>query len=288
MKWHCNLFETIRLIEGEANVLVFSDLGKQFTYRQLVKTWIANLRMDYPFCLLTMDGREVAAKELNILSLAGGTMDFFKDKHHAKQLVELMKFELEHSPELIAIFTDLQTELEKAFEQWVVEFEGVELQPSIETIQFEQLIKLAPIEVRPTTGKVMGAFEYQLFLLKSWLHLTHNKKTNVCFYDFPENELNPFEVKELFNVAKSHNCTVVCLTTCRQVIDQTELSSLHFIQPNGDRYPIEQLHEELKLFHTDPPDVLESFAKSLAYHDFRKDYNMLDPKWREFLLSRTC
>lgn len=288
MKWHSNLFETIPLVAGEVNVIVFADLEKQFAYRQLVKAWVANLRMDYPFCLLTIDGREVPAKELNVLSIHGGSIDFFKDKYHAKQLIELMKFELENSPELIQVFHNLQAELEKAFEQWIVEFDGVELQPSTETISFEQLIKLAPIEVRSVTGEPIGAFDYQSFLLKSWLHLAHNKKTNVCLYDFPENELNTLELKKVFDFAENHACTMICLTTSHRVVKHMELSNIHFIQSSGERYSIELLHEELKLFYTDAPELLKSFTKTLAYCDFHGDYLMLDPKWQEFLLSRTC
>ncbi|MBT2582937.1 hypothetical protein [Planococcus sp. ISL-109] len=288
MNWHSNLFETIPLVEGEVNVIVFADLEKQFAYRQLVKHWTAHQRMDYPFCLLTINGREVPAKEINVLSMHGGGMEFFKDKHHAKQLLELMKFELENSPELIQVFTLLQVELEKAFEQWVVEFDGVELQPSTEMVSFEQLIKLAPIEVRSATGEPIGAYEYQSFLLKSWLHLVHNKKTNVCFYDFPENELNKSELKELFDFANSQGCTMICLTTSQRVINHVGISNVHLIRHTGERYMIETLYEELKLFFSDAPESLESFAKSLAYSDFHEDYTMLDPKWREFLISRTC
>jgi hypothetical protein len=288
MKWHSNLFETIALAKGEVNVIVFADLEKQFAYRKLVKAWTAHLRMEHPFCLLTMDDREVPAKELNVLTMHGGSMDFFKDRHHAKQLLELMKFELENSPDLIQVFNELQVQLEKAFEQWIIEFEGVELQPSTEIISFEQLIKLAPIEVRSIKGDSMGAYEYQSFLLKSWLHLVHNKNTNVCFYDFPENELNKAELNKLFDFAEKQDCTLICLTTSKQVINLAGLRNIHLIKANGERYPIETLYEEVKLFFSDTPDLLESFAKNLAYSDFQEDYKMLDPKWREFLLSRTC
>lgn len=288
MNWHSNLFETIPLVEGQVNVIVFADLEKQFAYRQLVKAWTAHQRMDYPFCLLTVNGREVPAKETNILSMHGGSMDFFKDKQHAKQLLELMKFELENSPELIEVFNVLQIELEKAFEQWIVEFDGIELQPSTEMVSFEQLIKLAPIEVRSVTGEAIGAYEYQSFLLKSWLHLVHNKNTNVCFYDFPENELNQSELKELFHFANSQECTMICLTTNQRILNHVGLSNVHLIRHTGERYTIENLYEELNLFFSDAPESLESFAKSLAFSDFLEDYGMLDPKWREFLLSRTC
>ncbi|ANU10861.1 hypothetical protein A1A1_01393 [Planococcus antarcticus DSM 14505] len=288
MKWHSNLFEVIPLVEGEVNVIAFADLEKQFAYRQLVKSWSAHQRMDYPFCLLTIEGREVAAKELNILSLQGGGLEFFKDKHHAKQLIELMKFELENSPELLEVFTVLQGELEKAFEQCVVEFEGMELQPSTELISFEQLIKIAPIEVRTVSDEPMGAYQYQSFLLKSWLHLVHNKATNVCFYDFPENELNKSELKELFQFATSQACTMICLTTSPQVINQVGLSNVHLIKRTGERYSIETLHEELKLFFEDTPESLKSLAKNLAYSDLHEEYIMLDQKWWEFLTSRMC
>lgn len=288
MKWHSNLFETIPLVKGEVNVIAFANSNKQFAYRQLAKSWSGSQRMDYPFCLLTIEGREVAAKEINILSLQGGGLDFFKDKHHAKQLIELMKFELENSPELLEVFTVLQRELEKAFEQWIVEFDGLELQPATEAVSFEQLMKLAPIEVRPLSDEPMGAYQYQSFLLKSWIHLVHNKATNVCFYDFPENELNDSEQKELFQFVKSQGCTMICLTTSPQVINQVGLSNVHLINQTGERYAIEILNEELKLFFEDTSESLESVAKNLAYSDLHKEYTMLDPKWQEFLNSRIC
>lgn len=149
-------------------------------------------------------------------------------------------------------------------------------------------MKLAPIEVRSRTGKPIGAYEYQSFLLKSWLHLAHNKTTNVSFYDFPENELNQSELEEFFNFIKTQDCTMIGLTTSHRVVNQVGLPNIHLIKSSGERYDIEGLYEELKLFYSEAPEELEIFTKNLAFSDFHEDYVMLDPKWKKFLLSRTC
>lgn len=286
MRLHSNIFSTIPLVKNEVNVIVFEDLKKQFQFRELVRTWMTNPNMDFPYLIISIDGQNAVPKDLNLLTLNAGNLYFFKDKQQSKQLLELVKFEIENSPELLVVFSNLLQEIENVLGQVIIEFEGVEIHHVLEGLTIESLLKLVRLDLHIPGGKALGIFEYQMFLLRSWVYLSHNRITNVCFYDFPENELEEREIHELFEFANASDCTLICLTTNFQVMNQVSIKNIHFIKSNGDRYEIENLYQELVLFFDEPEVSLVKITKNLAIRDFYQNLDFLDPKWKDFLLSR--
>lgn len=285
MKWHSNLFQPIPLVRNSVNFIVFECMQQQFRFRELLSNWLQNQQMEYPYFLFTIEGIEVTTKDLNLLMFSGGDLSYFKSKEEVKQLTQLVKFEIENTPYLLDIYATLLRDITKAFEQMTVIFQQFEIEFATEAVSFEQLLKLVQVNVSRETGEPLSILEYREFLLDSWLHLVHNKNTNVCIFNFPENELDQKECKQLFTRLNEQDCTMICLTSNPFLLELVEHKNIHLIKATGSRYEIELLFEDLKLFQLDAPCGIEELTKKLAIQDFFHDTALLDETWRTFLSS---
>lgn len=285
MKWHSNLFQPIPLVRNSVNFIVFERMQQQFRCRELLNNWLQNQQMEYPYFLFTIEGIEVTIKDLNVLMLSGGDLSFFKSKEDLKQLSQLVKFEIENTPHLLDIYSTLLRDITKAFEQMTFTFQQFEIEFATEEVSVEQLLKLVQLKVSSETGGPLSILEYRKFILDSWFHLVHNKNTNVCIFNFPENELDQNECEQLFNRLNEQECTIICLTSNPYLLELVEHRNIHLIKSTGSRYEIELLFEDLKLFQLDAPFEIEQLTKKLAVQDFFHDTALLDETWRTFLTS---
>lgn len=285
MKWHSNLFQPISLVENNINFIVFESMQQQFECRELLNNWLQNQQMEYPYFLFTIDNIEVTIKSLNLLLLCGGDLSLFKSKEDVKQLTQLVKFEIENTPFLLDIYATVLNDITKAFDQMTFAFKGIDIEFSTEALSIEQILKLVQVNVSNKVGDRLSIFEYRKFLIESWLYLVHNKNTNVCIYNFPENELDRKEIEQLFVAINDNSCTVICLTSNPYFLELVDHQNIHLIKSTGARYNIELLYDELHLFSMDAPCEIEQLTKKLAVQDFFHDTALLDEKWRIFLKS---
>ncbi|OCS89020.1 hypothetical protein [Caryophanon latum] len=290
MKWHCSVFDEISIVRNEVNFLLFQDAQQQFSVRQLLNKWLNNEQMEYPYFIFTIDQLDMPSTNLNTLVINSGELDFFKEKERVKQLQQFIKFEIENTEQLLQTYRQLRQQLELSFHQLTVSWQSYEIEFSLEDVTFEQIMRLATVHVSYENEEKLKVVDYRKFLLQISKRLNYNKRTSICFYHFPENELTRNEFFELLQQVDGEDCTIICITSNVSFLEAVPLRNIHLIKSTGARYDIEVLHDQIQLFAdelrvTQMSISPEQLAKKLAIHDFFGDFTLLDERFREFLES---
>src|SRR5699024_9098436 len=115
------------------------------------------------------------------------------------------------------------------------------------------------------------------------LNLT--EKEPILIISFPESDLGRRDYDVFINSLKKLNITTLAFSNDPLFITAASPENIFMINKNGGLYDIIKLINEIKIFNLWKGEDLILASKRIAYQDFIKDYLLLEPKMKEFLLS---
>ena len=110
------------------------------------------------------------------------------------------------------------------------------------------------------------------------------KEFFICLL-FPENSINFQEFYDLLDYLRKLNMTVLVITNEELFFRETQIEDeVILINRFFEKYDINALKHEYKLFYG---DIEQKKLLQLAFLDFRENYNLIDSRLKDFLLSKS-
>src|SRR5690606_16145509 len=114
------------------------------------------------------------------------------------------------------------------------------------------------------------------YLIKSLLDMNQLEKEVFLLISFPETDVGREDFAEVIHLLKMFNVTTLVITSQRDFLTAANEDCIFLVEKSGIFYDIIELRRELLAFQlVDPEESLE-VAKSLSFHDYIKDYYLLD------------
>lgn len=278
MKIISNQVTSLNLCQGKCNFLLFESSTKEFELRQLVKKWTINKLDENDRFFIVKKEKELLVKDVELLELYGGNLE----KIQPKLLQQWLKYKILNEDIYFEKVQTLQLEMEKfcldvGFE--IGDFE-VEILPPEQMV--DSILKVCSIEVNSVAKSSTGSYTRLTFDL--WSSVIFSNKPKLVIYYYPENDGMEKEAQSFLRQLEEVGITTICFTKSVELSKNFPLEQTYLIKENGDKYDIKDLHGQISSFfgenYLHSMDIIE-----LAYRDFMEQFNLLDEKYMQFLLS---
>ena len=162
---------------------------------------------------------------------------------------------------------------------------SVEFQHNEKTIL--NLIKSLEIIIEFNEEEYIPNYSIRQFLINTLLKLNHTGKKPVLFISYPETDIGFGEIDHVINLLQELQITTIVLSAKYSFLTVASDHQLYLVHKNGSFYDILGLRKELKAFEIISENSSKELVRSIALYDFHKDYDLLNKKVKDFLLSNT-
>ena len=286
MKITSSFINEINLSDKAVHTIIFKNTKHQMKFRyKLNQYFIRKQEVDKYVNLVDEYYKKKDARSFYFVNLNFSAVYAATEKSTDQLIKKVLTHHLNHNPELINLYQKVVHSIEEFLSNINLEYHDIDLEFEITDKVISNMLKAIKVHIDYQDEELVSNNEVRKLLISSLLDLNMTEKEVFILINYPEGEMAKDSYCDFINYLKRLNVTVVILTSAPEFINWMDNDKLFLINESGHKYDIIKLKQELLEFKYVNEKSSKLVANKLAYHDFMKDYMLLDPKYRYFLES---
>ena len=276
---------SVPIKENKINIISFENKEKM---RELIKYFIKleNTKTSTETDLYIVDENlnKVTSKSTNFILFDDILLLSKYDKRIREIIIRYLKFKIEVDDSLFLEYQKSKRNIENFFNDIKIESNGYSLDFFLEDIDIDSIVKKLEIDISFNKDEESRLDIIRLIIDLSMKLEIEKKEFFICLL-FPENSINFQEFYDLLDYLRKLNMTVLVITNEELFFRETQIEDeVILINRFFEKYDINALKHEYKLFYG---DIEQKKLLQLAFLDFRENYNLIDSRLKDFLLSKS-
>lgn len=276
---------SVPIKENKINIISFENKEKM---RELIKYFIKleNTKASTETDLYIVDENlnKVTSKSTNFILFDEILLLSKYDKRIREIIIKYLKFKIEVDDSLFLEYQKSKRNIENFFNDIKIESNDYSLDFFLEDIDIDSIVKKLEIDIFFNKDEESRLDIIRLIIDLSMKLEIEKKDFFICLL-FPENSINFQEFYNLLDYLRKLNMTVLVITNEELFFRETQIEDeVILINRFFEKYDINALKHEYKLFYG---DIEQKKLLQLAFLDFRENYNLIDSRLKDFLLSKS-
>lgn len=271
--------------ENKINIISFENKEKM---RELIKYFIklesTKTSTETDLYIVDENLNKVTSKSTNFILFDDILLLSKYDKRIREIIIRYLKFKIEVDDSLFLEYQKSKRNIENFFNDIKIESNGYSLDFFLEDIDIDSIVKKLEIDISFNKDEESRLDIIRLIIDLSMKLEIEKKEFFICLL-FPENSINFQEFYDLLDYLRKLNMTVLVITNEELFFRETQIEDeVILINRFFEKYDINALKHEYKLFYG---DIEQKKLLQLAFLDFRENYNLIDSRLKDFLLSKS-
>ena len=276
---------TVPIKENKINIISFENKEKM---RELIKYFIklesTKTSTETDLYIVDENLNKVTSKSTNFILFDDILLLSKYDKRIREIIIKYLKFKIEVDDSLFLEYQKSKRNIENFFNDIKIESNDYSLDFFLEDIDIDSIVKKLEIDISFNKDEESRLDIIRLIIDLSMKLEIEKKEFFICLL-FPENSINFQEFYDLLDYLRKLNMTVLVITNEELFFRETQIEDeVILINRFFEKYDINALKHEYKLFYG---DIEQKKLLQLAFLDFRENYNLIDSRLKDFLLSKS-
>ena len=276
---------SVPIKENKINIISFENKEKM---RELIKYFIklesTKTSTETDLYIVDENLNKVTSKSTNFILFDDILLLSKYDKRIREIIIKYLKFKIEVDDSLFLEYQKSKRNIENFFNDIKIESNGYSLDFFLEDIDIDSIVKKLEIDISFNKDEESRLDIIRLIIDLSMKLEIEKKEFFICLL-FPENSINFQEFYDLLDYLRKLNMTVLVITNEELFFRETQIEDeVILINRFFEKYDINALKHEYKLFYG---DIEQKKLLQLAFLDFRENYNLIDSRLKDFLLSKS-
>ena len=276
---------SVPIKENKINIISFENKEKM---RELIKYFIklesTKTSTETDLYIVDENLNKVTSKSTNFILFDDILLLSKYDKRIREIIIKYLKFKIEVDDSLFLEYQKSKRNIENFFNDIKIESNDYSLDFFLEDIDIDSIVKKLEIDIFFNKDEESRLDIIRLIIDLSMKLEIEKKEFFICLL-FPENSINFQEFYDLLDYLRKLNMTVLVLTNEELFFRETQIEDeVILINRFFEKYDINALKHEYKLFYG---DIEQKKLLQLAFLDFRENYNLIDSRLKDFLLSKS-
>ena len=276
---------SVPIKENKINIISFENKEKM---RELIKYFIklesTKTSIETDLYIVDENLNKVTSKSTNFILFDDILLLSKYDKRIREIIIKYLKFKIEVDDSLFLEYQKSKRNIENFFNDIKIESNGYSLDFFLEDIDIDSIVKKLEIDISFNKDEESRLDIIRLIIDLSMKLEIEKKEFFICLL-FPENSINFQEFYDLLDYLRKLNMTVLVITNEELFFRETQIEDeVILINRFFEKYDINALKHEYKLFYG---DIEQKKLLQLAFLDFRENYNLIDSRLKDFLLSKS-
>ena len=276
---------SVPIKENKINIISFENKEKM---RELIKYFIklesTKTSTETDLYIVDENLNKVTSKSTNFILFDDILLLSKYDKRIREIIIRYLKFKIEVDDSLFLEYQKSKRNIENFFNDITIESNGYSLDFFLEDIDIDSIVKKLEIDISFNKDEESRLDIIRLIIDLSMKLEIEKKEFFICLL-FPENSINFQEFYDLLDYLRKLNMTVLVITNEELFFRETQIEDeVILINRFFEKYDINALKHEYKLFYG---DIEQKKLLQLAFLDFRENYNLIDSRLKDFLLSKS-
>ena len=276
---------SVPIKENKINIISFENKEKM---RELIKYFIklesTKTSTETDLYIVDENLNKVTSKSTNFILFDDILLLSKYDKRIREIIIRYLKFKIEVDDSLFLEYQKSKRNIENFFNDIKIESNGYSLDFFLEDIDIDSIVKKLEIDISFNKDEESRLDIIRLIIDLSMKLEIEKKEFFICLL-FPENSINFQEFYDLLDYLRKLNMTVLVITNEELFFRETQIEDeVILINRFFEKYDINALKHEYKLFYG---DIEQKKFVQLAFLDFRENYNLIDSRLKDFLLSKS-
>ena len=276
---------SVPIKENKINIISFENKEKM---RELIKYFIklesTKTSTETDLYIVDENLNKVTSKSTNFILFDDILLLSKYDKRIREIIIKYLKFKIEVDDSLFLEYQKSKRNIENFFNDIKIESNDYSLDFFLEDIDIDSIVKKLEIDIFFNKDHESRLDIIRLIIDLSMKLEIEKKEFFICLL-FPENSINFQEFYDLLDYLRKLNMTVLVLTNEELFFRETQIEDeVILINRFFEKYDINALKHEYKLFYG---DIEQKKLLQLAFLDFRENYNLIDSRLKDFLLSKS-
>ena len=276
---------SVPIKENKINIISFENKEKM---RELIKYFVklesTKTSIETDLYIVDENLNKVTSKSTNFILFDDILLLSKYDKRIREIIIKYLKFKIEVDDSLFLEYQKSKRNIENFFNDIKIESNDYSLDFFLEDIDIDSIVKMLEIDIFFNKDQESRLDIIRLIIDLSMKLEIEKKEFFICLL-FPENSINFQEFYDLLDYLRKLNMTVLVLTNEELFFRETQIEDeVILINRFFEKYDINALKHEYKLFYG---DIEQKKLLQLAFLDFRENYNLIDSRLKDFLLSKS-
>jgi hypothetical protein len=276
---------SVPIKENKINIISFENKEKM---RELIKYFIklesTTTSTETDLYIVDENLNKVTSKSTNFILFDEILLLSKYDKRIREIIIKYLKFKIEVDDSLFLEYQKSKRNIENFFNDIKIESNDYSLDFFLEDIDIDSIVKKLEIDIFFNKDQESRLDIIRLIIDLSMKLEIEKKEFFICLL-FPENSINFQEFYNLLDYLRKLNMTVLVITNEELFFRETQIEDeVILINRFFEKYDINALKHEYKLFYG---DIEQKKLLQLAFLDFRENYNLIDSRLKDFLLSKS-
>ena len=276
---------SVPIKENKINIISFENKEKM---RELIKYFIklesTKTSTETDLYIVDENLNKVTSKSTNFILFDEILLLSKYDKRIREIIIKYLKFKIEVDDSLFLEYQKSKRNIENFFNDIKIESNDYSLDFFLEDIDIDSIVKKLEIDIFFNKDEESRLDIIRLIIDLSMKLEIEKKDFFICLL-FPENSINFQEFYNLLDYLRKLNMTVLVITNEELFFRETQIEDeVILINRFFEKYDINALKHEYKLFYG---DIEQKKLLQLAFLDFRENYNLIDSRLKDFLLSKS-
>ena len=276
---------SVPIKENKINIISFENKEKM---RELIKYFIklesTKTSIETDLYIVDENLNKVTSKSTNFILFDDILLLSKYDKRIREIIIKYLKFKIEVDDSLFLEYQKSKRNIENFFNDIKIESNDYSLDFFLEDIDIDSIVKKLEIDIFFNKDQESRLDIIRLIIDLSMKLEIEKKEFFICLL-FPENSINFQEFYDLLDYLRKLNMTVLVITNEELLFRETQIEDeVILINRFFEKYDINALKHEYKLFYG---DIEQKKLLQLAFLDFRENYNLIDSRLKDFLLSKS-
>ena len=276
---------SVPIKENKINIISFENKEKM---RELIKYFIklesTKTSTETDLYIVDENLNKVTSKSTNFILFDDILLLSKYDKRIREIIIRYLKFKIEVDDSLFLEYQKSKRNIENFFNDIKIDSNGYSLDFFLEDIDIDSIVKKLEIDISFNKDEESRLDIIRLIIDLSMKLEIEKKEFFICLL-FPENSINFQEFYDLLDYLRKLNMTVLVITNEELFFRETQIEDeVILINRFFEKYDINALKHEYKLFYG---DIEQKKLLQLAFLDFRENYNLIDSRLKDFLLSKS-
>ena len=276
---------SVPIKENKINIISFENKEKM---RELIKYFIklesTKTSTETDLYIVDENLNKVTSKSTNFILFDDILLLSKYDNRIREIIIKYLKFKIEVDDSLFLEYQKSKRNIENFFNDIKIESNGYSLDFFLEDIDIDSIVKKLEIDISFNKDEESRLDIIRLIIDLSMKLEIEKKEFFICLL-FPENSINFQEFYDLLDYLRKLNMTVLVITNEELFFRETQIEDeVILINRFFEKYDINALKHEYKLFYG---DIEQKKLLQLAFLDFRENYNLIDSRLKDFLLSKS-
>lgn len=276
---------SVPIKENKINIISFENKEKM---RELIKYFIklesTKTSIETDLYIVDENLNKVTSKSTNFILFDDILLLSKYDKRIREIIIKYLKFKIEVDDSLFLEYQKSKRNIENFFNDIKIESNDYSLDFFLEDIDIDSIVKKLEIDIFFNKDEESRLDIIRLIIDLSMKLEIEKKDFFICLL-FPENSINFQEFYDLLDYLRKLNMTVLVITNEELFFRETQIEDeVILINRFFEKYDINALKHEYKLFYG---DIEQKKLLQLAFLDFRENYNLIDSRLKDFLLSKS-